>query len=247
MMLANVGAALKRPFWRWLWEVRGKQEDLMAARGGADLKVQDLDNALTSVLGHLRLDASRDSVLDIGCGVGYMAERLAPRVKHVTATDHSSTLVARAQVALSRFPNAEALQAEAAKIPKPDGSFTRIVCYGVLHYFPSRAYLLTFLREIRRLLTDDGFALVGDISEKGKFDFDIADRFGPIKRMYYVVTTVFIDTLLQTRFSRAEIVRLAQQAGLEATVVDQPSTLAFHASRFDVLLRRTSAGSRSGS
>jgi len=236
-MLGNVTAALKGPFWKWLWEVRGRQEDLMTARGGADLKVQDLDNALASVLAQLDLDPARDVVLDIGCGVGYMAERLSPRVKAVTATDHSSSLVARAQAALRRFPNAEALQAEAAKIPKPDGSFTRIVCYGVLHYFPSRAYLRDFLREVRRLLTPDGFALVGDISEKGKFDFDIADRFGLLKRLYYVATTILIDLFLQTRFSRAEMTRMAQEAGLDATVVEQPPSLAFHASRFDVILR----------
>src|SRR6185436_4761729 len=123
-----------------------------------------------------------------------------PRALAVTGVDMSSTLVARAKAALAQYPNADVVQAEAAKIPKPDQSYSKIVCYAVVHSFPSRDYLGKFLVEVRRLLTVDGMALIADVSERGKWDFDILGRFGPIKRAYYAAQTVVIDLLVQTRF-----------------------------------------------
>lgn len=236
-MPIHLPAALKRPFWRILWEVRGQRKDLMASGGLALLEVSYLDRAVAHVVETLRPDPARDTVLDIGCGVGYAMRSLAPRSRHVSGCDASSALVARAREAMQDVPNAEVFQAEAARIPKPDGSYSRIVCYGVAHYFPSRAYLLDVLREVRRLLTADGLAMIGDVSERGKYDFDIADQMGPVRRAVYKASTVVIDTVLQTRFSRAEFAELATAAGLDAEIRDQPADLAFHQSRFDVILR----------
>jgi SAM-dependent methyltransferase len=223
--------------WKVVWEIRGKHQDVVAARGGIGMTLAELDDATEYVAKTLELGFD-DTLLDIGCSVGYMVEKFAASVARVTAIDISSTAVSKARELLRHRKNVEVFQAEAARVPKPSQSFSKILCLSVALYFPSKAYWRKFLREVRRLLAPGGVALIGDLPRKGKFDFDMMSRYSFLKNLYMVPITIGVDLVIQKRYTEAEVLQAAAEAGLVARIIRQPTSLPFHASRFDVLLSR---------
>jgi hypothetical protein len=81
-----------------------------------------------------------------------------------------------------------------------------------------------------------GLALIGDIPEKGKLDFDMMGRYSFLKKLYMVPITIAVDLVIQKRYTQAEVLQTAAEMGLVARIVRQPTSLPFYASRFDVLL-----------
>jgi ubiquinone/menaquinone biosynthesis C-methylase UbiE len=222
-------------FWKVIWGIRGRHEDVVAARGGIGTSREELD--ITIQYAATRLDlGSEDTLLDIGCSVGFIIEKFAAIVGHVIAVDSSTTAVAQARELLRDRKNVEVLLADAAHVPMPPRSCSKILCFSVVHYFPSKAYWKDFLTEVKRLLAPGGMALVGDIPQKGKLDFDVASRYSFLKRLYMVPITIGVDRLIHQRYTPAEVIQTAAEAGLVARIVQQPKSLPFWDSRFDVLL-----------
>lgn len=221
--------------WKVVWEIRGKHEDVVAARGGIGMSLAELDETARYIARTLDLGPD-DTLLDVGCNVGYMVEQFAATARHVTGVDISSTAIARARQLVRHRSNVDVFQAEAARIPKPSASFSKIMCFGVTLHFPSKAYWRQFLAEVKRLLEPGGLALIGDIPEKGKLDFDMMGRYSFLKKLYMVPITIAVDLVIQKRYTQAEVLQTAAEMGLVARIVRQPTSLPFYASRFDVLL-----------
>jgi len=73
-------------------------------------------------------------VLDVGCGVGVFASRLAQRSEHVDAIDRSEVMVATAR---SRTPgNVVCLQRDVLTDPLPQREYDAIVSISALHHVP---------------------------------------------------------------------------------------------------------------
>jgi SAM-dependent methyltransferase len=53
--------------------------------------------------------------------------------------------------------------AEACRIPVAAGSFDKVLCYSVVHYFPDDAYLRATIAEMLRVIRPGGIALLGDV------------------------------------------------------------------------------------
>jgi SAM-dependent methyltransferase len=81
-------------------------------------------------------DGPYGRALEVGCSIGSLTERLAPRCEELIAIDISQTAVDRARRRLAGRPN---VRVERRTIPgeMPDGSFDLIVCSDVLYYFPT--------------------------------------------------------------------------------------------------------------
>jgi SAM-dependent methyltransferase len=94
-----------------------------------------------------------DAVLDVACGTGVVAATAADRVGPtgtVIGVDLNPGMLA---VATARTQRVRWMQADAADLPFPDGTFDRVLCQAGLQYFPDR---LDAVREMRRVLRPGG-------------------------------------------------------------------------------------------
>ncbi|ONI80659.1 SAM-dependent methyltransferase [Saccharothrix sp. ALI-22-I] len=93
------------------------------------------------------------SVLDVGCGQGTQALRLARLGHRVTGLDSSATLLSDFSDALAaEEPDVRArvdlMQGDARHLPFPARSFDLVLCHGVLMYYPDPAPLLAELANV---------------------------------------------------------------------------------------------------
>ena len=92
------------------------------------------------------------TVLDVACGTGVVAAAAAERVGPsgaVTGVDINPGMIAVA----ARTKGVRWAQADAARLPFPDGGFDRVLCQAGLQFVPDR---LGALREMRRVLRPGG-------------------------------------------------------------------------------------------
>jgi 2-polyprenyl-3-methyl-5-hydroxy-6-metoxy-1,4-benzoquinol methylase len=109
-----------------------------------------------------RLDAcvpaSAASVLDVGCGDGFLAARLARRVPLVVAIDADAPVLGRAR---ARFPDARVTWCHGDVLSHPLGqqSFDAVVSNAALHHLPDAR---AALRRLSQLVRPGGtLAIVG--------------------------------------------------------------------------------------
>jgi SAM-dependent methyltransferase len=92
------------------------------------------------------------TVLDVACGTGVVAAAAAERVGPsgaVTGVDINPGMIAVA----ARTQGVRWAQADAARLPFPDGGFDRVLCQAGLQFVPDR---LGALREMGRVLRPGG-------------------------------------------------------------------------------------------
>jgi ubiquinone/menaquinone biosynthesis C-methylase UbiE len=98
----------------------------------------------------LAAPVATDRVLDVACGTGAVARRVAPLVSTTTGVDLNEGMLA---VARAAEPAVDWLAADACALPVPDASFDLVLCQQGVQFFPDRA---TGLREMRRVLAPGG-------------------------------------------------------------------------------------------
>jgi ubiquinone/menaquinone biosynthesis C-methylase UbiE len=96
------------------------------------------------------------SLLDLGCGSGDPADILVAREHRVTGVDLSQEQIRRAR---RNVPSGSFLQADAASVQFPDGSFDAVVSFYALEHIP-RAEHEALLTSIHRWLRAGGLLLL---------------------------------------------------------------------------------------
>jgi SAM-dependent methyltransferase len=126
---------------------------------------------------------STDHVLDIACGPGTVALRVAPTVSKVEAIDFSPGMIAELnQLAKTeKLSNVTGQVMDASQLNFADASFDVAFCMFGFMFFPDRA---KSFREIRRVLRPGGRALIatwGPIAERPmmKLGFDALAEAAP--------------------------------------------------------------------
>lgn len=103
-----------------------------------------------------------DALVDIAAGTGHTALHLRGRIARAVLVDLTPAMLEEAKVlARARGLEVEALVADAARIPLPDGSFTIATCRRAAHHFTD---IPGFLREAARLLRPGGRLGVVDMT-----------------------------------------------------------------------------------
>lgn len=99
-----------------------------------------------------------DQVIELGCGTGTTALRLAPRVARLVATDVSGEMIAiaREKAIAQHCDNIEFEVAEAGQPPGADGAFDAVLAFNLLHLVVDRSAVLA---QVRRLLKPGGLLI----------------------------------------------------------------------------------------
>jgi arsenite methyltransferase len=100
-----------------------------------------------------------ESILDVGCGAGWLCRMLASQIPHgrVVGLDVSNEMIDRAHAASAKFPNLTFAVGGVEHIPSPDSSFTRVVSVESAYYWPDPE---KGIQEIFRVLAPGGSAWI---------------------------------------------------------------------------------------
>lgn len=98
---------------------------------------------------------SSDTVLEIGCGTGTTALRIAPSVSRMIATDVSREMIdiAREKATAQACQNVEFAVATVERAPGPDGAYDAVLAFNLLHLIADRP---SALAHVHRLLKPGG-------------------------------------------------------------------------------------------
>jgi ubiquinone/menaquinone biosynthesis C-methylase UbiE len=96
-----------------------------------------------------------DTVLELGCGTGTTALKLAPYVSRMVAIDVSGEMIAiaREKAAAEACGNAEFAVADPERAPWPDGSFDAVLAFNLWHLVADRS---SALAQVHRVLKPGG-------------------------------------------------------------------------------------------
>lgn len=110
-------------------------------------------------------------ILEVGCGVGLLVERLAPGCPTYCGTDFSPVAVSRLRAFTAARPelhHVELLEREATDFSGlAPGAFDAVIINSVAQYFPSIEYLQEVLRQAARVVAPGGHIFVGDVRHLG--------------------------------------------------------------------------------
>lgn len=126
-----------------------------AARKYAKDPIADMEG-YERTLDHARgLLKSTDAAIELGCGTGTTALKLAPSVVRLVATDISPEMIAiaREKAAAENCANVEFAVATPDAAAYPDASFDAAMAFNLLHLVEDRA---AALRGVHRLLKPGG-------------------------------------------------------------------------------------------
>ncbi|KKS44913.1 hypothetical protein A2567_02015 [Candidatus Azambacteria bacterium RIFOXYD1_FULL_42_11] len=148
--------------------IKDNDENKYADSGRED--VQELiinDDILKS-----KMNFSDACTAEIGCGNGRMTRFIAESFKKVYALDISSRMINLAWERLKNFNNIEFFVTNGNRLRVQDNTVDLVFSYIVFQHFPTRSMIEDNLREIRRILKNNGIAKIqfrGKVSSGGIF------------------------------------------------------------------------------
>lgn len=110
-------------------------------------------------------------VLDVGCGTGTLALKIAEKVRRVTGIDASKEMVSVAKEKSKNTKNVNIIEAIMENLPFKDNSFDVVICSMTIHHLPTEDKI-NALKEMKRVLKKKGQFLLVDFGKsdckKGK-------------------------------------------------------------------------------
>ena len=162
-----------------------------------------------------------ERVLDLGCGNGRLYELFRKKNIDYYGIDISERLI---EIAKKRYPQAKFWAADALNLPFFDNFFDKVVSIAVFHHIPSKESRLKFLGQIKRVLKPGGTLVLIVWNLNGFNKSSIFLKYG-LKKILRKSNLDFGDAFLPWgeevlryvhRFSKGELIRLLEEAGLKA-------------------------------
>ena len=138
------------------------------------------------------------SALDVGCGLGLLSSRLAPRVDEVLGVDIAQTAVDRATATFAGCANLTFQQGNVLDLPRSlDGRFDLVVIADTLYYLPApitAEVLASVAQRVSELLVPGGICLLANhyffsFDPDSKISRRIHDAFAASPRFRCVANT----------------------------------------------------------
>jgi SAM-dependent methyltransferase len=202
-MRADWNDRAARDFMRYTCGVEtGREEDYAAAaRRDEALILKYLGGA----------DTRAWAALDVGCGVGRLIERLAPRFRDVHGVDVSDEMLRRAGERLKGVPNVRLHRIEGTHLRQfPDASFQCVWSYSVFYHLP-RPVFYGYVPEVARVCAPGA-----------EFIFQVSQYFTP-RRWLQAVLRVEpdpSDTNRRRFYTKGELRRLAAGHGFQVLAIE---------------------------
>lgn len=155
-------------------------------------------------------DPEGKRVLDIGCGIGRLETGFSEMFGEVVGLDVSGEMIARAKEQAPDLSNVTFVKGNGHDLAEfPDGHFDFVFSYLTFQHIPEKAIILDYLREIRRVLKEDGLFMI--LFRRDWSGFAKAFGFFPIPRRLYPLIPDFVWRLYQ-RMAGSEEERLCRGA-----------------------------------
>lgn len=140
-------------------ELKIRQEFNQWAEAGRGEEMEDHHLPLALPVLELMRIEPQESILDLGCGSGWLCRRLARLVPEgrVVGIDLSAEMVRRARASSAAYRNLNFLEGAADKIPCRDGAFSKLISIESAYYWPDPG---ESIREIFRVLAPGGSAWI---------------------------------------------------------------------------------------
>ena len=157
--------------------------------------------------------------LDVGCGNGRHAELLAGSADRVVGLDVTRGLLVEARRRLREAGQSEVVelvQGDATTLPLAPSRVDLAVYIATIHHLPSRADRVESLRELARVLTGNGRALVSAWSTAAdRFEADAAEEMGFDTTLDWTRTNGETVPRFYHIYAPAEFEADVERAGLE--------------------------------
>jgi SAM-dependent methyltransferase len=108
----------------------------------------------------------RGRVLDVGCGTGLLATRLADAGYEVTGVDPSEGML---EILAAQTSEVDAVSGSATSLPFPDDSFDVVLSVAVMHHIADAADVRQTLFEMVRVAKPSGRVLVWDHNPRNPY------------------------------------------------------------------------------
>ncbi len=104
--------------------------------------------------------------LDVGCGTGTLAQRLADRGYEMTGLDPSEGML---EILRERAPSVEAVRGSGTELPFDDGSFDLVLTVAALHHIADPEAVRATLAEMVRVTRPGGRILIWDHNPRNPY------------------------------------------------------------------------------
>jgi len=190
------------------------EEAEVYASAAAERYLDAIDNTLVDMIA--RLGATSGRLLDVGCGPGNIALKLARRFPQmwVVGVDYAASMVLAASAAASAqglSARAEFFLGDAKNLPFRDASFDWVLSNSVLHHLYDP---MALLNEMGRVVKPRGVALLRDLRRPGRLAFPLHVRW--YGRHYSgLMKTLYTDSV-RAAYTGEELARMLRDSRLSA-------------------------------
>jgi SAM-dependent methyltransferase len=133
--------------------------DAIAEAYDQSLPAHVIEHYLTKRLAYIRRHTRPGPALDLGCGTGLLAERVAATGYDLVALDASRGMLAQLK---RRLPGLPSVAAFGNTLPFADNSFSLAYCVAVLHHVAAPDAVRNTLTEMVRVTSPGGHILIWD-------------------------------------------------------------------------------------
>ena len=145
-----------------LWEKLAKENSMYYINSdyGKGISGEEFERSGYEDYKRLILDdsliTSRDTILDLGCGIGRMTKYMADDFEMVIGTDISNTMIEFGKERLAHKDNVSLVETDGYDFSLPDSSINVVFSYIVFQHFKERKMIKSNFQEVYRLLKKGG-------------------------------------------------------------------------------------------